>query len=277
MSRKVSCATCITRQKRCDGTQPVCRHCARDGIECGGYPAFKNPTRGLADSKKPRPAPSVFSVDPGVSTSNSPPIKNYPTPPWVSDMSGSEPGTPSDYYNIDGFFSPPGPHGATGSLLIGNSLPSVPPAPPIRHMLTPPDPSLGIGLGLTNNISRVFLPPKKDVRQSMTPGQASLFNALFSLARPEDDNDFLASSSFLERHPFGPVPLGPAYNLGYERDQTAILHDPADPEDSCDAREVAARLANPLALDKKVKSNALPFVLQSCKCHCSRFTAPMYG
>ncbi|KAL5641768.1 hypothetical protein ACGC1H_002023 [Rhizoctonia solani] len=99
----------------------------------------------------------------------------------------------------------------------------------------------------------------------MTPGQASLFDALFSLARPEDNVNLSRASSSLHHASLamGPMAVGPSYNLKYSVDRSVGHHDQTEPEDAHDAHIVGAKLCDPLALDKKVKSNTLPFFLQS--------------
>ncbi|KAG8694820.1 hypothetical protein FRC11_001944, partial [Ceratobasidium sp. 423] len=95
-----------------------------------------------------------------------------------------------------------------------------------------------------------------------------MFHAQFylpprTLAQPEDDGDPLEDLRFLDHGSLGLIPAGPSYNLGYGINPGVGYHDINDPEDSQDAQEVGAKLCDSLALDKKVKSNTLPFVLQS--------------
>ncbi|CAE6406633.1 unnamed protein product [Rhizoctonia solani] len=248
------CTTCVTRQRKCDGAQPICRRCARDKVECGGYSNSRNPIRGLSDPKKPRPAPIFL-------TNVIEPSGNYDRLLGTSNTSSSEPGTPSER-SYTGEFLPspvsyisPARQPSLNLPLFGSPTPSDPPLSFARQAPSPPfHPN---DTGPFDDISRIFSPPKKDVRKSLTAGQASLFDALWSLGRPEDDSFVLGSySSFLDRNPLGPLPAGPSYTVAQASDQI-------DPEDSHDAQEVAARLWRPLPLDKKVKSNTLPFVLQS--------------
>ncbi|CAE6413739.1 unnamed protein product [Rhizoctonia solani] len=233
MSQRNSCTTCATRQRQCDGIQPICCHRNSLEVERGRYPLSGISMDGLFESRKFYLPPHISSMDtPALSAL---PARNYSMPSRISDISRGELMTPS----------PPNRTRAQSNLglsLIEDSYPSVPPAPPPRHDLTPPYPS----------VPRNLLPPKKDVRQSMTPGQASLFDALFSLARPEDGDNTL-----------GPVSPSSSQNLGYERDSGVQYHNQTDLEDSCDAREIATRLSNPLVLDRNVESNTLAFVLQS--------------
>ncbi|KEP48677.1 fungal-specific transcription factor domain protein [Rhizoctonia solani 123E] len=227
------------RQRKCDGAQPICRRCARDKVECGGYSNSKNPIRGLSDPRKPRPVPipSICVIEPSV------PIRNYHGLPGTPSNTGQFPLSPESY------ISP-----TRNIPLIGSPTPSVSPSY-LRQAPSPPyHPN---DTGPFDEISRVFSPPKKNVRKSMTPGQASLFDALWSLGRPEDDSFVLGSySTFLDRNPLGPLPAGPSYDVPQAPETI-------DPEDSHDAQEVAARLWRPLPLDKRVRSNTLPFVLQS--------------
>ncbi|KAL5641786.1 hypothetical protein ACGC1H_002027 [Rhizoctonia solani] len=87
----------------------------------------------------------------------------------------------------------------------------------------------------------------------MTPGQASLFDALLSLARPEDDMDLSSSA----------VKIGPYLDSQHDANHTLRSHNQADPEVSHNAQEIGTKLCDSLVLDKRVKSNELPFVLQS--------------
>ncbi|CAE6413693.1 unnamed protein product [Rhizoctonia solani] len=253
MSRSgVRCATCVARQRKCDGAQPICRHCIRDGVECGGYPTSNKLTRGLTGSKKPPLPPLASPVD----------ITDLPAhsmPSWISNVSSSEPGTPSDSSNVDVPSSSPETYvTSTGQssqsfFRIDDTLRLVP-----SHIPTPPYPPIRVPP--LNKVSHRFTPPQRDLRESMTPGQASLFDALFSLARPGDD---LRGSSFFYQNLPDPVTPRPFDSSNDGRSQTMGPHDQSDPEDSHDAQGVAVKLWVPLVLDKKVKSNTLPFVLQS--------------
>ncbi|CAE6341428.1 unnamed protein product [Rhizoctonia solani] len=259
MSRnEVSCKTCVARQKTCDGFQPLCRRCTRDRVACRGYPSPRNPIRGLSNTRTRFSSafPRIDTIEPPVS------LRNDCGPSGASNVSSSEPGTPSEWSNTGEIFassfseSPP----ALPNLdLVGtptHSFPLLPQAPPPPYHPT--------DIGAFNQVSRVFRPPKRDVRQSMTPGQASLFDALWSLALPEDDKVVLGSySSFLDPEPPGPEPPRPSYNLPYVGNPVMGPHEKIGLEDSHDAQEVAIRLCRPLSLDKRVQSNSLPFVLES--------------
>ncbi|KAL5641761.1 hypothetical protein ACGC1H_002020 [Rhizoctonia solani] len=256
-----SCTTCLARRRKCDGIRPMCRHCTRDGVDCGGYSSSKIPIRGVSSPRKSRAALPISPID----VINFAPLGsgNYSGPSWASNISSSEPGTPSEWSNIGDVFSSPAPclspsYPSLDPLLAINLQPSV-----LIPRQAPTPPYHATDIGPFDEVTRTFLPPKKDVRQSMTRGQVSLFDALLSLARPEDDIDLLESSNLLDQTPLGPIQAGPSYNLTYDIDHTVGNRDRADLEDSHDARGVGAKLCDALALDKKVKSNTLPFVLQS--------------
>ncbi|CAE6425026.1 unnamed protein product [Rhizoctonia solani] len=267
MSRSgVSCTTCIAREKRCDGIQPICRRCTRDRVECAGYPSSKYPVRGVS-TRKPRPAPMIDVISPPTPTST----RYYRGHSWASNLSSSEPGTPSDLSIADEPISSPAPYAIPTEEPI---LPSLDPL--LVRNLQPSDPSVSISrqapappyyptdIGPFDEVTRTFLPRKKDLRESMTPGQASLFDALFSLARPEDQVEFSGRSSFVELPSLGPTTEELSFDTRYGAgiSQTAEYHD-LGLEDSQDAQEVGANLCDSLALDRKVKSNTLPFIIQS--------------
>ncbi|KAJ1300278.1 hypothetical protein OPQ81_005105 [Rhizoctonia solani] len=186
-------------------------------------------------------------------------IGNQPGPSWVANSSNSEPRASAQRFNTIDTFASPISH-VTGHTrcddLMGNPLPSVPTAS-IRQMLTPPHTP-------HDQVSRSFGPPKKNIRQPMTPGQTSLFDALFSLAQPdEDDGDqSLGGSRLLHYHPPGPMPIG-LFSNSASVDQIIDSFDQINLEDAHNPQEYGTRLCASLPLDKKVKSNTLPFVLQS--------------
>ncbi|CAE6513543.1 unnamed protein product [Rhizoctonia solani] len=249
------------RRKKCDGTRPICRHCTRDRVECGGYPTSRNTIRGVSDPKKPQPIPPISTLDVINLTPSGPvPNWNYAGPSWVSNVSSSDLGGS----NVDNTISPPAPY------VIRTRRPSLDPlltynlqssASMPRQVPTPP--YYPTDIGLFDEVSHATSSPTEGTRQSLTPGQASLFDALFSLARPEDKHDLSGSVGLFDHRSLGSIPAGSSYNLEYGINRAVGYRDLNDPEDSQDAREVGAKLCDSLALDKKVKSNTLPFVLQS--------------
>ncbi|CAE6397476.1 unnamed protein product [Rhizoctonia solani] len=178
-----SCTTCVARRRKCDRVRPLCRHCARDGVECGGYSGSKISIRGVSGPRKSRAALPISLNDvidfvpSGLVSAG-----NYSEPLWASNISSSEPGTPSEWSNVGNVFSSPAPylsptsHPSLDPLLAINLQPSVPiprqaPAPPYR----PTD------IGPFDEVTRTFLPPKKDVRKSMTPGQGTAIELILRI------------------------------------------------------------------------------------------------
>ncbi|KEP50084.1 fungal-specific transcription factor domain protein [Rhizoctonia solani 123E] len=255
-----SCIVCVARRKKCDGTRSVCRRCVRDKVECGGYANARNPIRGVS-TRRPRPTLPISPIDDIDIASSGLFTGNYYGPSWGSNTSSSEPATPAEWTNIEYFFSPPTP----GSHPFLTSYPprSTSPTPVPRQVPTPPYHPTDIGA--FDEVPRTFLPPQIDVRQSMTTGQASLFDALLSLARPEDNVNLSRVSSSLHYASLaiGPMPAEPFDNSKYNVDRSIAHHDQIEPEDAHDAHIVGAKLCDALALDKKVKSNTLPFLLLS--------------
>lgn len=85
----------------------------------------------------------------------------------------------------------------------------------------------------------------------MTPGQASLFAALFSLGQPEEYQGM--PQSHITSLP------SPESDRGEEHDEYDEFNDPEDTEN------VAGIISGTLALDRTVKSNSVPFILQCCE------------
>ncbi|CAE6341409.1 unnamed protein product [Rhizoctonia solani] len=253
------------RQRKCDGTQPLCRRCTRDKVQCGGYSNSRSATRGISASKKAQFTPAVSSIN----VIKSPvPDRDYRGPSGTSNVPSTEPGTLSKWTHTGELFGPHLPYlSPIKQPNLDLPLYLTPQLPFPRQAPSPPyHPG---DTGPFDQVSHVFLPPKKDARKSMTPGQASLFDALWSLGRPEDDNVVLGSySSFLDHNPLcsrpeGTIVAGPSYDLRYDVDQATGHQEKIGPEDSHDAPEYAARLWRPLPLDRRVESNSLAFVLQS--------------
>jgi hypothetical protein len=110
--------------------------------------------------------------------------------------------------------------------------------------------------------------------QNLTPGQASLFNALFSLEKTAShaEHNVTSSSAPTITH------AAPDVDLGHQTSQTSWLNahhsliflcDPDiedDKEDENDLEGVGEALCRvPVRLDPMVDSNSLVFVLQSCE------------
>ncbi|KAL5641764.1 hypothetical protein ACGC1H_002022 [Rhizoctonia solani] len=226
-----SCTTCAARGRKCDGTRPACRHCTRDKLECGGYSNAKNPIRGVSNLRRTDATLPISGIDAIDLAPTGPFVARSYSQPWESKISSDEPAISSKCPNIEEPLS---------SCAAQAGQPG---------LNTPSSPS--------NQVARAFR-VKKDVRQSMTPGQASLFDALLSLARPEDNMDLTPSG--VQAEPY----LDSQYDTTqYDAGHTLESHNQADPEVLHNTQEVGPNLCDSLVLDKRVKSNAIPFVLQS--------------
>ncbi|CAE6468888.1 unnamed protein product [Rhizoctonia solani] len=126
------------------------------------------------------------------------------------------------------------------------------PTPP-RELLDLPD-TTAIGNAITSS-------PQNSTHQTMTTGQASLFDALFSLARPGED--YYGSSDTTSRKPRNPeesLPT-PEPEKGGKNRSSFMLDDEID--DAEDPEGIKAIMVRTLPLDRNVESNSLPFILES--------------
>ncbi|CAE7130224.1 unnamed protein product [Rhizoctonia solani] len=95
----------------------------------------------------------------------------------------------------------------------------------------------------------------------MTAGQASLFDALFSLARPGEE--YYVSPDSTSRHPLDPEEslLTPVSEKGGEAPSIFTSDDLID--DTEDPEGIKAIMVRAVPLDRNVESNSLPFILES--------------
>lgn len=100
--------------------------------------------------------------------------------------------------------------------------------------------------------------PVKSLTASMTAGQASLFQSLFSLASPEKDTIPLNSSA-LRPNAFANSRASTWPSKLLHNDEKSANKDEDDPEG------ISRVMCNIPSLDGSVKSNTLPFILRSCK------------
>ncbi|CCO34041.1 hypothetical protein BN14_08133 [Rhizoctonia solani AG-1 IB] len=108
---------------------------------------------------------------------------------------------------------------------------------------------------------------QKSTHKPMTSGQASLYNALFSLARPGED--YYTPPNSICRIPRNaeqslPTPFTEQGSEGqpfFAPDDTGDVAD-GDVEDPEGVKTIMLRS---LPLDHSVESNTLPFMLESCK------------
>ncbi|KAF8760773.1 hypothetical protein RHS01_01310 [Rhizoctonia solani] len=167
--------------------------------------------------------------------------------------------------------------GSTSRVDVQGSVPDgivvQAPTPPHEPLDLPPVPGTGTGADSGGGAAGRSLAPRswqKRARTPMTSGQASLYDALFSLARPGED--------YYNPPPPPPNPtwtpasrnsgeslLTPLTEGGLERRLYSVsdYSDDGDREDPEDPEGVKAIMLRSLPLDCNVKSNTLPFMLES--------------
>ncbi|KAF8679432.1 hypothetical protein RHS04_04879 [Rhizoctonia solani] len=167
--------------------------------------------------------------------------------------------------------------GSTSRVDVQGSVPDgivvQAPTPPHEPLDLPAVPGTGTGADSGGGAAGRSLAPRswqKRARTPMTSGQASLYDALFSLARPGED--------YYNPPPPPPNPtwtpasrnsgeslLTPLTEGGLERRLYSVsdYSDDGDREDPEDPEGVKAIMLRSLPLDCNVKSNTLPFMLES--------------
>ncbi|ELU40842.1 hypothetical protein AG1IA_05130 [Rhizoctonia solani AG-1 IA] len=204
-----NCTTCIARQRKCHNARPVYHYCTGTGVGSGGCPASGK------DIQKPLFSPPTSRIGNVDLTSISVPVGYYPERSIVENIPTSSPSTPLEWANAT--VSKPlssqdyGHLGLDSALTTNynlrqfvhpNVIPRQAPTAPYRSTIT----------GCSDKVSPTSVYSKRDIRKSMTPGQASLFDALLSLARP-GDKIFGGVSGMHVRHgtPLGPAPPSPSF------------------------------------------------------------------
>ncbi|KAF8708461.1 hypothetical protein RHS03_04447, partial [Rhizoctonia solani] len=255
-----NCTACIARQKKCHNARPVYHYCTGTGVRSGGCPASGK------DIQKPLFSPPTSRIGNVDLTSISVPVGYYPERSIVENIPTSSPSTPLEWANVT--VSKPlssqdyGHLGLDSALTTNynlrqfvhpNVIPRQAPTAPYRSTIT----------GCSDKVSPTSVYSKGDICKSMTPGQASLFDALLSLARP-GDKIFGGASGMHVRHgtPLEPASPSPSF-------EDHLFRIPSPPvqahgiKGSNDVENMDTRLCGTLVLDKNVESNSLPFVLQS--------------
>ncbi|KAH7345494.1 hypothetical protein B0J17DRAFT_640083 [Rhizoctonia solani] len=288
------CLTCEARNKKCDRTRgPTgCRRCAQAGIECEGYLAINWRSPRLMHNSRGVGLQTNVTYHGQHTTLDE--IPSFISPP-VPNQSSQRPEIGSA-----------GPlFGDRGQNLVPPNKSPVPPpytslysrvAITYGQPLTPPvghDPIISVEHVLTHEITRYPTPieriptPPDDFKAdtgaprtrpggTMTPGQASLFDSIFSLG-----NDPL----ILPRTPKSPgssVVYSPGTRLvqvagenqGQYSESRSQEQLPNVKNDDNDPENVLVGLLNELVLDREVESNIIPFVAQSCKPPCF-YLSPM--
>ncbi|KAL5641814.1 hypothetical protein ACGC1H_002039 [Rhizoctonia solani] len=279
LSSASGCSNCIARRKKCDGARPGCRKCKAAGLDCIGYSAANSLRRSAPESRSnhprtlPRGASSItgpsryaegflnashslpythaYGMAPSTSANHTAPATTQTSltgtntgmadagpPSLFSDEWSDAPFFGSSYARIEEIDNP-----------IGTSLNqdtyNFPQAPtPPRDLLDSPNECFA---------------PRNPAPKSMTAGQASLYDALFSLARPGEQ--YYVPPTSRQAWNLEESLLTPVSEKGGKNESTLILDDAID--DAEDPEGVKAIMVRTLPLDRNVESNSLPFILES--------------
>ncbi|CAE6443246.1 unnamed protein product [Rhizoctonia solani] len=277
------CLTCKTRRKKCDETKPFCQRCERSGIQCSGYSYLGGSDEGKVIKNWTQPAysmpieslPALTRISRtarnGRSSSSSVNSSSSRTRQGTHEGAPSRRGASSEFASG----SDASPDLFNSPFDIDPNLPSYTTTNEAMENWWNLDPSLlsldqqvgDTSRGLQHQpfessdistISDTVNSPSAQydlVPQSLTPGQASLFQALFSL-----------SDSTSDPHPTTRPPIGyPQVDLS-----SLSSHSPhanmsrAELEDGDDEDESVKQIIyGTMRLDMNAEGNTLPYVLES--------------
>ncbi|CAE6443237.1 unnamed protein product [Rhizoctonia solani] len=242
------CLTCKCRRKKCDETKPKCQRCQKSGLECPGYIYIHNKnkrTKRLRTVPAPREKKRKAQVQDMDQAALNATTKDLP----ISIPTQGE-ANPTDLsINLLDLTSIPNPMGLLDSsdswkqddlMYLGNENRF-----DERSLVSSADQQFWV---LPANLGT--LSPPSYNPSSMTSGQASLLDALFSLG-DKSNKDTAPLSNTHPLHSSRSTWTSP----DMERDE--FSSDDKDPEGACQT------ICRPLTLDKNVESNTLPFILQN--------------
>ncbi|CAE6397006.1 unnamed protein product [Rhizoctonia solani] len=249
------CLACKTKRKKCDEAKPHCLRCQKSHIECPGYTYLHDPNK---PNRKPRtlPAPrtrvgkSRVTVHAETSLADT---EAYGQKQGYSPIAAS-----SSAMDIPVVGSSRTPSEVVDILNQRTSLPS------FSGSLQLPYPSVDFSTSrhLAENTTDPYhaISPPSGVAKALTAGQASLLEALLSLAQPLDVN---SPSKHAETTTELPQAASIALNSNcsppeIQSNSSIESHEDDDLEDF-GTGDIFYRLA----LDRTTESNALPFILQS--------------
>jgi hypothetical protein len=280
------------RNKKCDQSRPTCRRCHRAGVECEGYPASKHLGRNVSSSATnlTRTLSSSFTTGPSVQLSN---LQMTPTnasaPPPHPRVPGADPSsqlvTPIFSPNQFQFRGIAGDINTTTTLDRTHHVPhslnlSEIDSAFIGSSTIPADRSRAIP-SQQERIRQAPIPPHEESKVSnsnaplhmlptppwgrnlrpMTAGQASLFDALLSLGKLEDEYQGFPNTT-LPTPPYHAETLLSPQSEADGANWAIVNYDNVD--DSEDTEDVIGAIGSTLALDRHVQSNSVPYILQSC-------------
>ncbi|CAE6524563.1 unnamed protein product [Rhizoctonia solani] len=277
------CFACKRRRKKCDESKPICTRCAKSGLECR-YIRPPEETKSKTKARFIYEAPVLAGPSMPLHQPHSVAARSLPSPPVTleivdlpssMDMSNDLyfPFVPSPSNRVLDF-SLPSDDTWHPALIQPASFQSPPTGQTLDQLIVHPD-QVADQLALvlspafepsalypSPSQSRASRPPSDVSTAPMTAGQASLFQALLSLARPEDK---LVLSAFGDAEASGlPSPKS-------ERDGT----DSVASEEEHELEGVTRNLCVTPTLARNAESNTLAFVLQSSK-DARWFTSTVY-
>ncbi|CAE6493030.1 unnamed protein product [Rhizoctonia solani] len=278
------CLTCKARRKKCDESKPFCQRCERAGIQCSGYnylgatndakvvKRWTQPAYSMSPEQLPVPTKISRTLRHRDTTSHSesysPPDRPVslttpgagPSNYHVSDGAPSSNDTSPDFSNSPFDPEPNIDSSITTSAALENwwdldpTFFSTQPVEETTPTLERPFQSSG-----TSNTTAVTDSPgfQYDLApRSFTAGQASLFEALFSLSEPTN-NQSLAPSLGTIGYP--PTSI-PTYPTPENRSDVGLV----DPDDEIDEDESVKQIIyGTMRLDMGAEGNTLPYVLES--------------
>ncbi|CAE7176737.1 unnamed protein product [Rhizoctonia solani] len=266
------CVTCRSRNKKCDLTRGPngCRRCTQAGIECGGYPP--------PSSRIPQPKHGTRAMRPGPSTPNEDILPSgLSVPNTITRSDGNYfpiPAIEEQHHNLN-FLS-------RRSGVLTHHQPTNPySCAVVRHGQIPAD----TGSALADVVQLLTPPAEGSVASSstrqprpggqMTPGQASLFDSIFSLAEDPPVLPYTPESPALS-YARGPdtgdvtrqVQSSSAYSQFEITDDSPNVDEDAE---SDDPENVLIGVLDGLALDREVESNIVAFVAHAFTSWINRF------
>ncbi|CAE7134599.1 unnamed protein product [Rhizoctonia solani] len=269
---KSGCFSCKRRRKKCDESKPTCARCAKSGLECRYIrppeetklrtktqfiyespmmgDSSMGPSHSVAARSLPSPPPTVEIMDINANIN----LANELYFPFVPPSSGSplDFALPNDNTWHPALIRPAFQYQRTGQTL--DQLIAHPDQVTDQLALVLSPNELGT-LYPSPSASRVSRPPSDISTASMTAGQASLFQALLSLARPEDQ---------LVLSAFGDTTIDPEQSgLPSPKSSGDGTESVASVEEEHELEVVARNLCVTPTLARNAESNTLAFVLQS--------------
>ncbi|EUC54308.1 fungal-specific transcription factor domain protein [Rhizoctonia solani AG-3 Rhs1AP] len=294
------CITCKTSRKTCDETRPKCQRCAKFGIECGGYSSVDQDGSKFAKrGPHPRLTPEVALWTPGLSLSPAPNLGSFETPldtfGAIPPFTFTQPQETSSEAGVGELSGPSTQLSNTPSALdsrshldtdqhtllhsSSKSMLGSPitieiidlTAPPFNIPETqPPQSSLSTGLlgshmstshgqslATTERLSlAIARAPTK-----FTPGQASLYEALFSLEENTYASPLLQTPS-MSRPRFSSASSSSSQSRSpwASPDVDDDTSDTSEDDDRDNAKQIWC--SSPM-MDSSIPTNSLPYVLQS--------------